>query len=447
MSLEDIFKDLAGAKTTLAGAYGALLESEHYLKNMIVYPDLMAGNIKFSKSVNLSLEDVYLLDYTPLLSSFNASYTAMYSELNNVNNIIKYTPSAEGSAADKAKLIAEAKCIRALNHFDLLRTFARPYSYTVDGSHLGITINLVPRLFTDPSPLRSTCAQSFQAIINDLTEAIATFDDTNSGVLNGTYQQNFFTKSSAKALLAKVYLYSERWDEAYALADEVIRSNRYTLLNNAEYAGSWTGRVPSSESIFELAIETDFAGTGLGGYFDISDNTYRMYAATTDLLSLYGDNDVRGRAAMFNSLTLLNVNYYYTKKYAAGGTSQTPVKLLRLSEMYLIRAEAALEKGNPDFIQANADLNTIRKRGDATAQDLNITIKEDLITAVLLERRKELAFEGNFSFDLARRRLNIVRTDCVAQMCDIQANDFRLVMPLPAETINTNNNMIQNQGY
>jgi hypothetical protein len=448
LSIEDLFKDVLGAKTALAGAYSTLLEEYHYQRNLMVYPEILAGNIKFSKNTNLRLEDVYEVALDAQNSSMNDTYIGLYTELNNVNNVLKYTPSASGSSAEKAKIIAEAKCIRALLHFDLVRIFARPFNFTADGSHLGVALILQPQLFSDPAPKRATVAETYAAIVRDLTDAIAAFDGNNVGVLANGYRQNYFTQASAKALLAKVYLYQNKWDEAYALADEIIKSNQYTLLSNANYVASWTGRVPSSESIFELPIETGFSGNSLGSYYDSANSgNYRMYAATNDLLGLYTTTDVRNTSNLFTRVTISGTDYLYTKKYAAGSLNATPVKVLRLSELYLIRAEAAVEKTTPDFAVANADLNLIRKRADASASTLNITVKNDMIDAILLERRKELAFEGNLLFDLLRKKKDIVRTDVTAVIKNLLYMDNRVIMPLPATTVDANTNMKQNPGY
>ncbi|WAC42209.1 RagB/SusD family nutrient uptake outer membrane protein [Pedobacter sp. SL55] len=448
LSIEDLFLDVQGAKSALAGSYKALLDEEHYNKNTMVYPEILAGNIKFSKNTNIRLEDVYEATVDAQESSLNATYSALYSELNNVNNVIKYTPSAAGSATEKIKIVAEAKAIRALIHFDLVRIFARPFNFTANGSHLGIPLILNPQLYSDPAPSRATVAQTYNAIVTDLTEAIAAFDDTNVGVLNGGTKQNYFTKASATALLAKVYLYQNNWDKAFELADELIKSKQYTLLTNANYVTSWTGRVPSSESIFELAIETVFSGTSLGAYYESTNlSSYRMYAATLDLTGLYSETDVRNISTMFNRVDISGVNYAFTKKYQGGGTLATPIKILRLSELHLIRAEAAVEKTSPDFTVANADLNLIRKRADASAATLNLTTKDAVIDAVLLERRKELAFEGNLLFDLMRRKKDINRADVTPVVKNLLTNDDRLIMPFPANTINANRNMKQNPGY
>lgn len=447
ISISDLFKDVQGSKTALAGAYHDLLSEDHYMKNLMVYPDLLGGNIKYSKAKNNRLEDIYNASQTAIISSMNDTYSSLYAELNNVNNIIFYTPLSTGSDLDKLKIIAEAKCLRALIHFDLLRTFARPFSYSPDGSHVGIVINLKPQLYGDAPPVRSTVTQAYEAIINDLSDAIKVFDNNNSGILSGGYTQNYFTSASAQALLAKVYLYSNNWDKAFSLSDQLIKSNRYTLITNANYVSSWAGRIPSSESIFEIAIETAFSSTGLGGYYDINNPTYRQYAATGDITGLYTASDVRKSAAMFNSVAINGITYFFTKKYSAGSIGQTSIKLLRLSELYLIRAEAAVEKSAPDFSISNSDLTLIRKRGDPSVATSNILVKADLIDAILLERRKELAFEGNLLFDLVRRRKNVERSDCNSTACNLNENDFRLVMPLPSNTIIANSSIVQNQGY
>ncbi|MRX47103.1 RagB/SusD family nutrient uptake outer membrane protein [Pedobacter puniceum] len=447
LSIEDLFKDVSGSKTALAGAYRTLLSIELYHRNLMVLPDLLGGNIKYSRTVNIALDDVYNLAQTANQSSMNTTYSGLYQHLNNVNNIIFYTPSAEGQIAQKNRILAEAKCLRALAHFELLRVFAKPYNTTPDASHLGIALILKPQLITDPLPVRSTAAQSYQAVIQDLLDAITLFENS-SPVFSSGAQQTFFSIYAAKALLAKVYLYTNNWDKAYEYADDVIRNGGYSLLTNANYVASWATRTPSVECIFEIALESNFSGSSLGSFYEVTGvGGFRMYAATNDILNLYGSNDIRRSASLFNTVAINNVNYAFTKKYAAGSINATPVKILRLSEIYLIRAEAAAEKVQSNFTQANADLSSIIRRADPTAANTNFSTKTDLIDAILLERRKELAFEGNLLYDLLRKGKNISRVDCNATICSLPFTDNRLVMPIPASTIDVNPNMVQNADY
>ncbi len=447
LSIQDLFKDVNGTKTALSGAYKTLINKDLYHLKSMVYPDLIGGNIKYSKTVNVELDDVYNLLQDAQTSSMNDTYQTLYEHINNLNNILKYAPTTQGLQLEKNRIIAEAKCLRALANFDLLRVFSKPFNTMPNASHLGITINLAPRLITDGSPVRSTAKQSFEAVITDLTDAIALFDDS-APVFSKGNAKTYFSKYAAKALLAKVYLYTNNYDKAFETADDVIKNGGYTLLSNANYVNSWVGRSPSTESIFELALEPVFSGSSLGSYYEAENNGgYRMFAASNDVLNLYSNTDIRGKNSMFNLVAISGNNFYYTRKYATGSINATPVKVLRLSEMYLVRAESAAEKTAPNFTQANQDLSTIIKRADAVASNANFTVKADLLEAILLERRKELAFEGNLLYDLLRKGKEIVRTDCNAVTCNADNNDYRLIMPLPAKTVDVNSKMIQNDGY
>lgn len=443
LSLEETFKDVAGVKTALRGSYRSLLALESYHRNLMIYPDMAGGNIKYSRGTTLQLEDLYNFRQSAEESSMNATYTEAYALLNNLNNLLAYTPDAiHGTQQEKNRIMAEARSLRALTHFNLVRLYAQPYAYTPGASHVGIVLNLKPRLYNDPLPVRASVTDSYQSIITDLTEAMDLFDQSTT--INNGNGKTYFSKNAAKALLAKVYLYQGDWASAYQHADEVIRGGGYTLLSGEEYVGSWETRTPSSESIFEIALEQDFSGTSLGSYFDPVASE-QMFAATEDILQLYSETDVRGRTSLYNTRQVSGQTFYLTRKYGRGSFNATPIKILRLSELYLIRAEAAAELGNLE--QAAQDLNTIRLRADAEFTPEEGMDQAALRDAILLERRKELAFEGNLYFDLRRRMLPITRTDCAAQVCSLEPNDPRLVLPLPKATTDVNPDLKQNDGY
>ncbi|MBB6612645.1 RagB/SusD family nutrient uptake outer membrane protein [Pontibacter sp. Tf4] len=443
LSVEETFKDLDGVKTALAGAYGSLMEIETYNARLMLYPDVAAGNSHYINRQTDFLYEEYNFSQSAQEGTMQESYVSLYSTLNNVNNIIRYTPTTlYATEKNKNRVLGEASTLRALIHFELVRLYARPYAHTADASHPGIVLSLKNRSYADPLPERATVAETYAAIEEDLLNAIAFFGNSNA-VFKGS-SQYYFNASSAKALLAKVYLYKGDWNKAYTYANEVISSNQYQLLPNSTYAASWDAKNPSSESVFELAIGPEFSGTSLGSYYDVLDSRL-TFAATNDLLSLYSETDVRGVKSLFNSKDINGTPHYFTRKYGKGGVNATNVKLLRLSEMYLIRAEAAAELNN--LTQANQDLNLIRLRADTAAAELEITDKPALLDAILLERRKELAFEGNLHFDLMRRKQGISRTDCRAQVCSLPYEDDRLVLPLPKSTTDVNPKLKQNPGY
>lgn len=435
LSNEVVFSDVAGAKAALAGAYSILLSTQLYHANRMVYPDLVGGNIIYTKETNVKLQDVYTFFQDASTSSMNETYNQYYTFLNNVNNILAGAASL-GDSTDAAlrRLEAEGRCLRALAHFDLLRLFARPYSYTPDASHPGVVINLRPRLYNDPLPVRSTAAVSYKAVTDDLETAIRLFTGT-SPLLSGGYTQNTFNAVSAEALLAKVYLYESNWQQAYNHTDNVIKNAGRTLMTNQQYVASWSTRTPGSESILELALETNFAGTTLGNYYG-DNGSDLQYAASPAITGLYTATDVRGPASLFVTKTISGTVYYLTGKYKGAAANATPVKVLRLSDMVLIRAEAAAHLEN--LTQAVNDLNTIRMRADAAAERAELQSITEAIEWIRVERRKEFAFEGEYFLDLMREKLSLP---------DRSFEDDKMVLPIPKKSTDVNPLLEQNKGY
>jgi hypothetical protein len=109
--------------------------------------------------------------------------------------------------------------------------------------------------------------------------------------------------------------------------------------------------------------------------------------------------------------------------------SANNIKIIRLSEIYLNRAEAYAESGN--LISSLADLNVIRKRANPSALNFTTTDKQVLLDEIFRERRRELAFEGHTFFDIARKKRNIVRTDCSSTNCSLNFPNPRYAVPKP----------------
>lgn len=445
ISIEDTFSDFDGARAAMLGVYTAFYETNYYNGLRSAYPDVIGGNIKYSKTGNVDLYDEYNLAATAAESDMNATYQQLYSILNNINYIIQKVPAiADGTSATRNRLVAEAKVLRALIHFDLVQLYAQPYGFTADASHLGISINLEPFFVNATAIRRSTVKETYEAIIADLKSAAVMFPAT-SAVYTAGSSVNYANQNTVNALLARVYLSMGDWQNAYTAADAVIATRAYTLYSNTNYVSSWLLK-NTTESIFEISVPNSFAGNSYASYFDIiSGNNFLQFATTEDLLNLYTSTDVRGRNTLYNEFTVSGTKYFFCKKYATTNAIATGVKVIRLSEMYLIRAEAAAELGNNT--RANADLNTIRQRGDAAAAALNLSGKNELVEAILLERRKELNLEGFLLFDLGRRKKNIVRTDCNAITCNLNYPAAHYVLPIPEVSVRSNFRMIQNPTY
>ena len=162
------------------------------------------------------------------------------------------------------------------------------------------------------------------------------------------------------------------------------------------------------------------------------------------LIHIYGTNDVR------KNLFLQGTgNATYCNKYPGRGkVGLDNVKVIRLSEMYLIAAEAYAEMG--DNTNAQKYLDFIRQRADLTAPATTET-GDALKDLIQQERRKELAFEGQRLFDLTRRKKGVSRTDCISGVCsksyDVIEERQKFVMPIPQRELDVNKSLIQNKGY
>jgi starch-binding outer membrane protein, SusD/RagB family len=428
--INDIFKDFEGARITLFGCYNNFRSSEYYMMVFNMYPEVAGGNVKYAKTANPSLTNIYnftnanSIEYNDMAGFYQKAYATIYA----ANNILFYVDSiADASVAQKNRFIAEAYAIRALVHFDLVRVFAQSYSYTNNAGHVGIVIKTKIDDVMQATPAPSTVKQVFNQIIADFDSSLVYF---NKSVPIVGEDKTVLSSNAANALLAKVYLYKGDWENAYRIASTLINSNAYPLLSNAQYISSWSNKTISSESIFEIAFGSGTGGA-LGDYFNplVKDNNYLQFAATTDLLSLFDPNDVRGISKMFKDTVFDNRQAFFAKKYFGTRDTSNNIKVIRSSELYLIAAEAAAELGNLDVAASN--LNTIRKRANPSATTFTATSKGALIDEILNERRRELCFEGNLFFDIARRKKNLVRIDCTSENASFNYPNSRFACPIP----------------
>ncbi|MDR6197476.1 RagB/SusD family nutrient uptake outer membrane protein [Siphonobacter sp. SORGH_AS_0500] len=457
ISLEETFQDIESATVALSGAYRSLFDLSYLNGNRLLYPDVAGGNIKHATLSNARLLDVYNLAADPgnedtetssSSGGMNSTYSQLYSILNNLNNIITKVPAiTNGTARTRTRLVAEATALRAMIHFDLVLLYAQPYTYTSDASHPGIILNLKPILVSESQRPRQTVAECYEAIIEDLNQSLVLFENSTAIWSSGS-TKNYMNPSVVQALLARVYLNQGDWQQAYTYANTVITSNAFSLYTNQNYVSSWTQK-NTSEAIFEVSVPSNYNTTSLGSFFDVTSagasNNFLQMAATNDLLDLYEATDVRNKSSLYTTTTLANTVYSFCNKYNRGNENSTGIKVIRLSEMYLIRAEAAAHLNN--FTQAYQDLNTIRQRADPSATALSGTNQQELLNLIYLERRKELCFEGFLMLDLARTKQNLNRQDCQGIRCSLTYPSDYFILPLPAKTVLVNPFMAQNPGY
>jgi len=431
--------------------YNALGQNSYYGEMMVLYPEYTGGNIKPSDNAIMGTVgvdesgNVAIESYRNMYNFTNAAqdggrianaYAHIYVMINRANNIINAIPNIEDSRTSlKDNYLGEALFFRALGHFDLLRLYAQPYNFTNDASHIGIAVlRKTPTVFERPS--RGTVQEAYDLIIEDLTQAIELI---TTAARRGGKNTIWLSPNAAKGLLARVYLYQGNWSMAFAVADEAIQAGIPPLTAHGNYTTQWLNGFNLSESIFEMDL-SQVIGTSHSNF--IGDGTERPFATfTQDFLNKFQTGDVR--LTLYRDNTIGDVA---TLKYPFLPNQSTNVPIIRSSELYLIRAEAAFELGNE--AAALNDLNTLLERANPGFSAGNIS-GEELLEEIRNERRRELAVEGHLFFDLARRNLDVNRIDCRASNpnCLLAFPDFRFVLPIPQRQLDVNPNTVQNEGY
>lgn len=431
LSLNDVFKDFEGARTTLTGCYDDLRATDYYLRTFSIYPEITGGNIKYTRSANLALQNSYNfandINVNDMTNFYKNGYTLVYG----VNNIIANINQAkDASILQKNGLVAQAYCIRAMVYFDMVRVFSQSMGFSASGNHPAIAARNYNVPILTPAGTVNTCREVYDRINADLDSALLLFANSTNVFPNIGDARNYFSADAAKALQSRVALYTYDWAKVIATSSDVINSPKYSLISTGNYVSSWSGQTISSESIFELNFGNRPAGS-LGDYYNpaTANNTWQL-AATNDLLNLFTSNDVRGQATMYTPRVVNGVTFYSPNKYLGiGAALGNNIKILRESELFLNRAEAYAETNN--LTAALADLNRIRQRANPTASAFSSTDKQVILTEIFNERRRELCFEGHLFFDISRRKMNLNRADCNATSCSFTYPDARYAVVIP----------------
>jgi starch-binding outer membrane protein, SusD/RagB family len=438
-----VLKDITQVQAAVNGIYDGLQTANYYGRYYVLIPDLMGDGVRQNPDNSNRGTAQYRYEVTTNSGVAQGIWEDAYNVINRANVIIAAIPALEGNEALKNQLLGEALASRALAHFDLVRFFALPYNITTgvtnangEGGHAGIPVVTSP-LTPDAQLSRNTVSEVYTSVVDDLVQAKGLMNDDEF------FSQYHFTSLGASALLARVYLYQEEWAKAEAEATNVINSGRYELLSAAEYANAFDGNEANSEAIFDLKFSTaDYLTTNQLGYMYSPSGYYDMLPTTDldDVLADISDPEVDVRASMWDTSVPVALKYLGPENSA--GVDNTHI--LRLSEIYLIRAEARARNSNPTG--AREDLNSLRANRGAENSEAT---DPGLLSAILKERRVELAFEGHRLFDITRNGENLVRNDCSLPNgnCVVNFPDFRFAHPIPQAEIDVNSSISQNEGY
>lgn len=381
--------------------------------------------------------------YTSATGTVSNSWLQIYQVILRANTVIVGIDDIEEDVSGrKNRLKAQALALRAFAHFDLLRAYGQ--SYDRNSTELGVPIKTDIEISL---PERATVAEVYDQVYADINEAMTLFD--NMDVADTDIAKTFFSKLATQALAARVSLYAGLDAEAVSYATAVIDDSRTGLVSSNNYPLLWAqakadGTTLASEVVFEIAF-TFGQDSRIGSPIYFVPNNRVAFRPSSIWLDLFGATPADD--ARYNSYVRADSRRsgaIIPSKYEANDGFLS-FKALRLSEMYLIRAEAYANQGSSAL--ASTDLNTLRaaRITGYTNESLSGTA---LMNAIKVERRKELFMEGHRWFDIRRFGDGITRGPDFAAPAvtqSIPAGNFRFVWPIPQDEIDANPNMADQQ--
>ncbi|MEM9686472.1 MAG: RagB/SusD family nutrient uptake outer membrane protein, partial [Bacteroidota bacterium] len=256
-STQDVaFSNETLARGVLMGAYSAAQQDDVLNGTPQLMGDWQSDNVDFVGSFP-TFNDIK--NYTILADnvSINAVWDDSYETIGTANLVIKNVPNVDDpdfTPEERANVIAQAKFLRALVYFNISNWWSQPLQVLDGGNNLSVPLVVEPFEGTVEYPSRATLSQVQAQIEQDLLEAIDDLDDSD---------RSLATQGAAQALLARLYLYQERWSEAAELADQVISKSEYELASDYTFYDTL-----SSEHIFTLVNNADDgqdSGQGFSG--------------------------------------------------------------------------------------------------------------------------------------------------------------------------------------
>jgi len=404
-------------KHVLTGAYSEFALPGIYGGNILRNAELLGGNGEI-QWVGTYIDPRQIFNKTMIATNSEAEvqWVDSYEVINTANNIL--TALAVVKDADRNRVQGEALFLRGLMYFDLVRFFADQYQFGVANTQLGVPLITTPTqgITATSFVTRNTVDEVYTQVLADLTQAASLLPKDNDV---------YASSGAANALLARVYLQRGEYANARDAANTVIASGAYSILPS--YADVFNQDNNTAEDIFATQITpqdrfssmTEFFSVpefgGRDGDIDILDGHLNLYPAGDQRRDLFFIGNGAERCGKWNN------------QYGV-------INLIRLAEMYLIRAECNIRLSTNIGATPLADYNVIHTRAGLTAA-ATVTLAD-----ILLERRLELAFEGFKIHDVRRLHQNVV---------SYPYNDPKLLFPIPARELEANPKLKtqQNPGY
>ncbi|NVO21255.1 MAG: RagB/SusD family nutrient uptake outer membrane protein [Bacteroidetes bacterium] len=464
-------------ENVLAGCYNTFYGTDYYQWEYVMLSDVRSDNAYPGGNNEETFFDYDRFILPPSNHHNYVNWGALYNGIARCNILLaKIGDVTDAALTDtrRQQIIGEASFLRAFHYYQLVKMYG------------GVPIELESNT-ADPSITRKARASEkevYDQIVKDLDVALTNLPDTYGS--EASVNKVRATKGSANALLAKIW--AQRSDRDYSkvitYCDAVINSSAgYSLMAN--YADLFDGsHYLNSESILEIPFQegnSSASSWGIELYLAPEDGWQKYCVPSKDLVAAYdaeGDNVRKDASIIFMTKdangqniswpdenwnpcmdSTVGIPFNYKQKHPAGWGSGDDYYLIRLADIILLKAEAENESGNQ--AEAAALVNQIRSRVGLAAISSGLS-QADMKTAILKERRLELAFEAQRWDDLVRngvattvmQGLNEYTYSCVdgapgspVKMDYSKCDQNHWIMPIPQLERDANPNLEQNPGY
>ncbi len=450
LTLENFFMTADDALASVNGIYDVLGQVNMYNSSMWLIQDISSDDCDASSTWN----DPNAQQFDRYTLQANNNYTtsmwkASYDLISKANLSIDSIPAIDMDETLQKRLLGEAKFLRALSYFNLVRLFG------------GVPLVLHPETDIDNYLVpRAEAEQVYDQIIQDLEDAAANLPTSYSSTDKGRA-----TRGAALGILSKVYLTLQEWELAAELAREVMDIPVYGLWDDFTDNFKEVNK-NGKESIFEVQFYAEVQSensriviSGLPAIYAFPAGV-GMMLPTQDLLDDFESGDYRYEATFFEEYRYFGNNTFEphiwkhwdqdTYPPDKTGSSGANFPVMRFPEILLIYAEALNEFNQGPTQEAYDAINRVRKRArngdDAVLPDLSGLSYQEFQTAVLKEKRCETVNEGQRWFDLVRTG-NLEEYVKRAKGDKANPQAFNYVFPIPQREIDLNNKLDQNEGY
>lgn len=427
---------LSGLESLLAGVYNRKQSANLYGRTMFLLPDIMADNTRPSDPPQ-HFHGQYLNEH----GSHMGSWSNRYNVINEANFVIQGAEQLEDAPESSLNRIkGEALFLRGLAYFDLARIFGYEPGRVVGDWDRSAIIRTEPTESAEQADFRprSSNVETYQQAESDLLEALSLLS------ANGSDDVFFANQAATEALLARLYLYWERWEDAADYATRALDNTPAQLASPDQVPGMFD-QAPNPEALWEInydpATESLWVNVCMGCYTQ-PDGTWFSIWPSDELLDLFEPDDVRAQHYPETTGQHQPEGIPFNNKWTESQGDNTDNKpVIRYAEVLLIRAEAYAEMGQSG--PALQDLNRLREHRGLES----ITVGgEELIQEILDERRRELGFEGHRWFDLKRRAMDIPKP-AHSGLPPLPYTDYRILGSLPNSQVENNPELEQNPGY